>query len=129
MMLLQLRRRLRVLAAAVLVSMSAVTGWSALAHELDSHDHDTAPSFVVHDESAHAFRTPSPSASERPVHCVLCHWTRTFAVGFQSVAVLYSSSSRALRVEAAPGGLLHPISSVQPPLRAPPALSSPDVLA
>jgi hypothetical protein len=129
-MLHQPRRRLRVLAAAVLVSMSVVTGWSTLAHELDCYDHDTAPAFIVHDESSHAFQNAAPSASERPVHCVLCHWTRTFALGFQpSVVVLHASSAYALTVQTADGGLLHPVSAVQPPLRAPPAHATSDLVA
>jgi hypothetical protein len=128
-MLFQLRRHLRVLAAAVLVSMSAVTGWSALVHELDSHDHETAPAFVVHDESAHAFRNATPSTGERPVHCVLCHWTRTFGLGHQPVSIAHSFASRTLAPQVVDGDLVYTVTSVQPPLRAPPARRTFDVLA
>ena len=50
-MLYQFRRQLRVLAAAVLVSVSVVGGWSASTHGLDDHDADRAVGFVVHDAS------------------------------------------------------------------------------
>jgi hypothetical protein len=128
-MLIQLRRHLRVLAAAVLVSMSAVTGWSALVHELDGHDHETAPAFVVHDESAHAFRSATPSEGERPVHCVLCHWTRTLGLGLQTVSIALSFASETLVAQATDSILLHRVAAVQPPLRAPPARPPLDVLA
>ena len=55
-MLHQIRRHLRVLAATVLVSVSALGAWSSTVHELDCHDAECASLVVVHDASAHAFR-------------------------------------------------------------------------
>src|SRR5688572_9603652 len=99
-MLYPFRRHLRVLAAAVLVSVSAVGGWSALTHGPDHHDADGAVGFVVHDASAHAFRSPEAADGERSVHCVLCHWTRSFGPGLQSVSVAHAIASRTLALLA-----------------------------
>lgn len=105
----------------VLVSLSAVGGWSVFAHELDHHDADHLPGVVVHDASAHVFTDAGLPAGERPVHCVLCHWTRAFGPGLESVSLGQSLASRTLAAHAADDGLVHRVASVQPPLRAPPA--------
>ena len=127
-MLYQFRRHLRVLAAAVLVSVSVVGGWSASTHGLDDHDADRAVGFVVHDASAHAFRSPGPDG-DRPKHCVLCHWTRTFGPSLQSMSVAPALASRTLAVQAVDIGLFHSGAAVQPPLRAPPVPPAVDVFA
>jgi len=84
--------------------------------------------FVVHDASAHAFRSPGPDG-DRPKHCVLCHWTRTFGPSLQSVSVAPALASRTLAVQAVDIGLFHSGAAVQPPLRAPPVPPAVDVFA
>jgi hypothetical protein len=128
-MLHQIRRHLRVLAAAVLVSVSALGTWSSLAHRLDCHDAECLPGAVAHDASAHAFRDVPPPAGEREIHCVLCHWTRAFGPSVQFVSVVPSLASRSLVRLAADTSVARLIASVQPPLRAPPAASTFDVAA
>jgi hypothetical protein len=128
-MLHRLRRDLRVLAAAVLVSSSTVGGLSTLGHGLDHHDADDGPAIVVHDASAHAFRNAAPAAGDRPVHCVLCHWTRAFGPGVEFVSLTHVVTSRTLAAQAGDSGLTHSFAAVQPPLRAPPAPRSLDAFA
>jgi hypothetical protein len=123
------RRRLRVLATAVLLSVCAVGGWSALGHELDHYDPDGAATFVVHDASAHAFRDAAPAAGDQPVHCVLCHWTRALGTHAQKVSLTLAVASRALAIHTADASLLHHVTAVQPPLRAPPAPHALDAFA
>ena len=123
------RRHLRGLAVAVLAALSAVGGWSTLTHGFDHHDIDNAPAFVVHDASEHAFRGPEPLDGERPVHCVLCHWTRTYGPGIQSASVVHAVASRTLSIHVVDAGLVHGLTVVQPPLRAPPVRSAFDVFA
>ena len=120
-MLHQIRRQLRTLAATVLVLVSALGAWSTVAHDLDCHDSDGAPVLVVHDASAHAFRTTTPPDSQRPVHCVLCHWTRTFGPGAQSVSVAPVAVSRSLALPARETSPARLVAAAQPPLRAPPS--------
>jgi hypothetical protein len=123
------RSHLRALAVAVLVSLSTLATWSLAVHELDCYDRDGAPEFVVHDASAHAFRGATPDPGEHPVHCVLCHWTRSFAPRVHSVTL---APSVARSTVAAPAPLVRPVSvfaDAQPPLRGPPATPFVDVLA
>jgi hypothetical protein len=123
------RRHLRGLAVAVLAALSAVGGWSTLTHGFDHHDPDSAPLLVAHDASAHAFRSPEPLDGERPVHCVLCHWTRAHGPGIQSVSLGHTVASRTLSTHVVDTVLVHGLTAVQPPLRAPPAASAFDVFA
>jgi hypothetical protein len=128
-MLHQIRRHLRVLAAAALVSVSALGTWSSLAHRLDCHDTECLPVAVAHDASAHAFRGAPPLDGEREVHCVLCHWTRAFGPSVQSVSLVPSLASRSLAHSAADASVARLTTAVQPPLRAPPAASTFGVVA
>jgi hypothetical protein len=128
-MLHQIRRHLRVLAAAVLVSVSALGAWSSLAHKLDCHDAECLPVAVAHDASAHAFRSAAPPEGEREIHCVLCHWTRTFGPGVQSVAATPTVANRSFARSSADASVARLIAAVQPPLRAPPVASTFDVVA
>jgi hypothetical protein len=124
----RIRTHLRALAATTLVLVSALGAWSTYAHGLDCHDPDGAPVLVVHDASAHAFRSPTPPDPERPVHCVLCHWTRVFGPSVQSVSPAPLVLSRTLAIQARDAVVARLISSVQPPLRAPPSASMLDIL-
>jgi hypothetical protein len=120
-MLHQVRRRLRVLAAAVLVSVSALGTWSTVAHGLDCHDAECAPVMVAHDASAHAFRSATLPAGERDVHCVLCHWTRAFGAPVHSVAVEPFVVGRPLAIPPPDVSVAWLVAASQPPLRAPPS--------
>ena len=120
-MLHQIRRQLRLLAAIVLVSVSALGAWSSTVHELDCHDAECAPVFVAHDASAHAFRSAEQPAGEREIHCVLCHWTRVVGPGVQSVAAAPYLVSLSLAVPVADASVARLVTPVQPPLRAPPS--------
>jgi hypothetical protein len=60
---------------------------------------------------------------------VLCHWTRAFGTHVQRVSLTYAVASRALAVHTADASLLHHVTAVQPPLRAPPVLAALDAFA
>ncbi|HZI79336.1 MAG TPA: hypothetical protein VFD69_07475 [Vicinamibacterales bacterium] len=125
----QLRRHLRVIAATVLVSVSAIGAWSTIAHGLECHDAECAPAVVAHDASAHAFRGAELPGGEREVHCVLCHWTRAFGPRVQSVSAAPSFVSRPLAVSVADASVARLIAADQPPLRAPPSAPTLAVVA
>ena len=121
----QIRHHLRALAAAVLVSMSALGAWSTFAHRLDCFDHDDAvAAVVVHDASAHAFNSAPPAEEDRPIHCVLCHWTRAFGPGVTSLAATASPAHRTLAIPVDDATAPRLIAAAQPPLRAPPSAST-----
>jgi hypothetical protein len=78
---------LRVLAAkgraiaVLLLASLAGSGSSQLlpAHGGDGHDLACVPGVALpHDESAHRLAADTPSESEHPLHCLVCHWARTF---------------------------------------------------
>jgi hypothetical protein len=122
----QIRRHLRALAATMLVSLSALGAWSTIAHGLDCHDAECLPAVVAHDASAHAFNSPEPPDGERELHCVLCHWTRAFSPGVQSVSAAPVPVSRSLTIPTADASVVRMVAAVQPPLRAPPSAFSLD---
>ena len=124
-MLHRIRPHLRTLAAAVLVSVSALGAWSTFAHGLDCFDHDDAVvAVVVHDASAHVFSSAAPADEDRPIHCVLCHWTRTFGPSVQSVAAAPSLADRTVAIPVDDATVPRLVAAVQPPLRAPPSAST-----
>jgi hypothetical protein len=84
---------------------------------------------VAHDAAAHAFRgAPLPDGA-RPIHCVLCHWTRVFGPGQPSAATAPAVAVRALSAPTADGAVPRLIAAAQPPLRAPPPASPLDLVA
>ena len=125
-MLQWFRARARSIGAAALVSLSTLTAWSAAPHRDDCHDTVCVSIVVPHDPSAHSIGRGS-TAEERPLHCVLCHWTRIVRPSAETahrIAPAVEPDVRALvDVISAPQFL----SAAQPPLRAPPA--SPDLNA
>ena len=129
-MLYQFRRHLRVLAAAVLVSLSVVGGWSDARRTGSTITTPTAQSgSSCTTRRRTRFAARSQPDGERPVHCVLCHWTRAFGPSLQSVSVAHALASRTLAVQAVDIGLFHSGAAVQPPLRAPPVPPAVDVFA
>jgi hypothetical protein len=112
-----LRARAAWVAPAVLVALLAL----ALPHGGGAH-HDADGALgvaVAHDASAHAIGRGAQS-DERPEHCAICHWSRTFH-SLTKVRVLAVSMVEARKpvrpdVHTAAGRTI----AAQPPLRAPP---------
>jgi hypothetical protein len=122
-MLQWFRSRARVHAAAALVSLEALTLGSAAPHADDCHD-AVCPSFTVpHDPSAHSIESAT-THTDRPLHCVLCHWTRVVRPSTetaQHMAPCVASDVRpCVEIFSAPQF----VSAAQPPLRAPPSSPS-----
>jgi hypothetical protein len=70
------RRRARTTALAVLWSLTALAGLSASPHAIDCEDEPGA-ALTAHNPGGHAIG--SVRTSEDPLHCVLCHWIRSFS--------------------------------------------------
>jgi hypothetical protein len=122
-MLQWFRAHSRSIAATALISLATLSVWSATPHQDDCHDAMCASVVVSHDSSAHSLGR-APSETDRPLHCVLCHWTRVVrptATAAQHLAPPVERNVRSLvNIVSAP----QYFSAAQPPLRAPP--SSPD---
>lgn len=74
-MLQWFRDRSRLLAATVLWSLVTVSAVSAFTHETECDD---ASERITrwHDPSGH--HVGAPKDGDRPLHCFLCHWVRSF---------------------------------------------------
>jgi hypothetical protein len=76
---------------------------------------------VPHDPSAHSISRGS-STEERPLHCVLCHWTRIVRPSTATAHYIAPAVERDVRI---PIDVVRAQSfcAAQPPLRAPPTSS------
>lgn len=123
-MLQWFRARVRIVAGAVLVSLAGLGGLSTAAHGADCHDEDCGIIALRHDPSTHAIGAAG-SAADHPLHCILCHWTRSFRPSTESAdhiaRPLAGESRRYHDVSGTPSQR----QAAQPPLRSPPAASAP----
>jgi hypothetical protein len=117
-MLHELRRRARIVAAALLVSLASLGASTVVPHSDDCHD-ACAVALFEHDATTHGLQTAA-SSEGHPLHCVVCHLSRASRPSLQVVhlfAPAEESDGRALpEVFRAPLVL----TAAQPPLRAPP---------
>lgn len=125
-MLRWFRARARSVGTTALLSLVTLSVWSAMPHRDDCHDAICAV-VVPHDPSAHSVGRADTSHGDRPLHCVLCHWTRIARPSASIAYHLAPAVDQAVRVPVdlvfAPETFL----AAQPPLRAPPASPTLDV--
>ena len=118
------RVRARRIAATLLVSVIALGGSMVAPHENDCHDTACFPGVVPHDASAHAFSAPDQSEGAHPLHCLVCHWSRSFRPHTEVRLVTAPAIQAGVRIHVE-SFTVAPVTTVaQPPLRSPPA--SPD---
>jgi hypothetical protein len=126
LMLQWFRARARSVGATALLSLVTLSVWSALPHQDDCHD-AICTVVVPHDPSAHSIGRADTSNDDRPLHCVLCHWTRIVRPAGNTAHHLTPDVDRTVRLLVdlvfAPEAFL----AAQPPLRAPPTPPSLDV--
>jgi len=108
------------IATVALVSLAALGSSAVTPHVDDCHDSACLAMAVEHDADAHRIVAPPTGDDGDPLHCLVCHWLRSFRPRAEA------------RVVPAPvaetGALLHVVfftvfaaaPAVQPPLRAPP---------
>jgi hypothetical protein len=118
-MLAKVRRHSPVVTIALLVSMVAFGGSLVRPHLDDCHDAGCGAVAISHDESAHRVGT-AEAAADHPLHCVACHWARSFRPAEGRIASAPAGDSGVrLQVEIV---LAAPVAhAAQPPLRSPPA--------
>ena len=106
-------------AAVTLLWMAVVGGSAVVPHEDDAHDAYGALA-VPHDESAHRVEAADSVAESHPLHCLVCHWVRSFRPGTDTrVASLPATDAGiSLPLELFSISAVAPVS--QPPLRSPP---------
>jgi hypothetical protein len=118
-MLAWFRANGRSLAVAVFVVLAAAGGANVAGHGPIGHD-DHGPLLIVHDAAAHAFTDGSAAPREEPLHCVLCHLTRTVrpTLHLAHHAPAHDDRTQVLRRPTLRVAAVFP--AAEPPLRSPP---------
>jgi hypothetical protein len=113
------RARLGPIAIAALVSLAGLTSLSAAVHDAGECHDECAAGVLRHDPWSHAIGSATADA-EHPLHCVLCHWTRTVRPSAETVHVV--ARPLAQNVRSVSDVLIAPLRALaaQPPLRSPP---------
>ena len=109
----------RCTAVMVLASLASLGISLAGAHPDDCHD--DCLTAVVHDASAHQISSGSSVPTAPPLHCLVCHWVRSFRPRSQAVFVSAPVAATGIwiNVEIFTAAAVAP--SAQPSLRSPPA--------
>jgi len=102
-----------------MLSLAAMGFSAASPHADDCHDSCATP-FVEHDASAHRITAPE-AADSHPLHCLVCHWARSFRPRTEARVLTTPASAPGitLHIEYFTAAVSAPVA--QPPLRSPPA--------
>lgn len=108
------------IALTAIVSLAGV-GTSAISpHEDDCHDAACGAMAVEHDAAAHRFGAPPTGTDAHPLHCLVCHWVRSFRPRTEA-RIVFTPAAQAgttVHVEFFTAAATAP--AAQPPLRSPP---------
>ena len=107
------------IARALLVSVVALGASMAAPHPDDCHE-ACMPGVVSHDAAAHAFRASPDAAAAHPLHCLVCHWARSFRPDTEVRFVSSPSVQAGTPVHVEPVAVALVTTVAQPPLRSPP---------
>ena len=109
------------IAAVTMVWMAIVGASAVVPHEDDSHD--TYAFAVAHDHSAHRVEAAGSDAGGHPLHCLVCHWVRSFRppTDVRTASLPATDTGISLPLERFSISAAAPVS--QPPLRSPPSHS------
>lgn len=90
-------------------------------HEDDCHDAACRTIAVEHDASAHRMGAPQEGAEAPPLHCLVCHATRSFRqrTDARILSTPVAETGTTVHVEFFTAAA--PAPAAQPPLRSPPS--------
>jgi len=120
-MLSWFRSRASGVAATLLLSLATLGVSASLPHEDDCHDAGCRAIVVEHDAAAHRIAAPSTSAAPHPLHCLVCHWTRSFRPPITTKFVATPAAYAGIRIHVDLITVARNTQVAQPPLRSPPA--------
>lgn len=120
-MLRRARRHASTVAATLLVSVITLGGSLAAPHHDVCHDTACVPVAVEHDAAAHQMRANAGTPAAHPLHCLVCHWARSFRPRTEARIVSAPEVEARTRVGTEPVAVFASASVAQPPLRSPPA--------
>ena len=100
----------------------ATVGVSAVSpHEDDCHDAACRAMAVEHDAAAHRIGAPPVGADAHPLHCLVCHWGRSFRPQTEAKLLSTPAADAGTAVHVELFTAVASASAAQPPLRAPPS--------
>ena len=108
------------IAITAMVSLATLGASAITPHVDDCHDSACLSMAVEHDADAHRFTAPPTDFDTHHLHCLVCHWLRSFRPQTETRVLLASvaETGTVLHIELFLAGVTAP--AVQPPLRAPP---------
>jgi hypothetical protein len=118
-MLSWFRKQSRSVASAALLALVTLTISSAAPHPDDCHDADCGLG-LPHDPSGHSIGKTQESSGQ-PIHCVLCHWTRSVRPTPESAPFFAPVVSEDVKVSLDVFTTPSQTVLAQPALRGPPA--------
>ena len=81
------------IAITTIFSLAAVGVSAVSPHEDDCHDAACRAVAVEHDAAAHRYSAPPMGADAHPLHCLVCHWVRSFRPRTESHIMLTPAAS------------------------------------
>ena len=121
-MLQWFRRHASRLATILLVSMGVLDGAILSPHADDCHD--ACAAVAEHDASAHRWQAALLEEGAHPLHCLVCHWARSFRPNTEPRTVSALAVPAGVPIHLDPFTVAHSSPAAQPPLRSPPRHSS-----
>jgi hypothetical protein len=108
--------------AATLLMSLATLGVSLYApHPVDCHDAECGTILVAHDASAHRVGANTSTADTHPLHCLVCHWARSFRPHITTTFVATPAAYAGIRLHFDFIPVARNTQVAQPPLRSPPS--------
>jgi hypothetical protein len=108
-------------AATLLVSLATLGVSFYAPHPADCHDADCGTILVAHDASAHRVGAKTSTADTHPLHCLVCHWARSFRPHITTKFVATPAAYTGIRLQFDLITVARNAQVTQPPLRSPPA--------
>ena len=109
------------IAMAALASLAAVGTSAVSPHEDDCHDAACKAMAVEHDAAAHRLGAPSTDSDIHPLHCLVCHWVRSFRPPTEARTLSTPAADAGTAIHVQLFTAARSTQIAQPPLRSPPA--------
>ena len=108
------------IAVTAIISLATVGVSAGSPHEDDCHDAGCREMVVEHNAAAHRFGAPPTGADDHPLHCVICHWVRSFRPRAEAriMSAPAVNAGTSVHIEFFTAAVSAP--AAQPPLRSPP---------
>jgi hypothetical protein len=115
------RSRASGIAATLLLSLATLGVSLHVPHPADCHETDCGAILVAHDASAHRVGANTSTADTHPLHCLVCHWARSFRPHITTTFVATPAAHAGIRLHCDRITATRNMQVAQPPLRSPPA--------